>query len=314
MLFGASCDVGTPGRFTQHASHANSPPEVPPTVTPYQNSDLLPPEEKKLKWRATISNIDYDWNLVDLIVRIKGGTKQAMFSQLAKNQYEAFQETGDIHECQVSDYFHPVAVMGSLISFDHENSVSCGTTYSTWRYTTLDVNKIGKLKYPVIPEPETGKYLRTSGTKIVSLNEIFSETDILTSLLANKNISDEISAALSKGKMIKRPTSLSEFDLYFTEYSGLFDGELYFEKDYLTRFGFHHVQDGNLAVWISLTPRYHVSQAIQEHLEIILPIPAKQRDSILLADSGEQGFLMKDAEKYVGTSHAQFDFESGKHK
>jgi hypothetical protein len=174
----------------------------------------------------------------------------------------------------------------------------------------LDLEKSGDYIYPTLVEfgDEEASKVRTS--KVVAITDLFSEADVLAALLANSQISRDISKALSENKMKSPPTTLSEFsDSIFTKYmSDVFDGAFYLRKDYLTRFVFHHIEGDKVAVWISLTSTSHAAQAVHEHVEILLPIPDKLREPLVLADSGQQGFLMKDAEKYVGTSRAKFEF------
>jgi len=55
----------------------------------------------------------------------------------------------------------------------------------------------------------------------------------------------------------------------------------------------------------------HAAHAVQDHLEILLPIPDKIRQPLLLAKSKQEGFLMKDAADLVGNSFAEFEFAKG---
>jgi len=78
------------------------------------------------------------------------------------------------------------------------------------------------------------------------------------------------------------------------------------------QFSIHHVEGDKVSVWISSLRQTPPTRALREHLELLLPIPENLRESFLSADSGKEGFLMKDSEKYVGASYAEFEFGSKK--
>jgi hypothetical protein len=294
-----------------HPEAANTPPpvKVSPTIEPPKEPPAVP-DEIKINWQGSTNSFYLDWNGKDLLVQLKGGIKQKILSRMSENFCRVLHKDPESRNCRCGNSFRLASVVGNIVSFEDESDFSCAGSYLYWRYASLDLEKSGDYIYPTLVEfgDEEASKVRTS--KVVAITDLFSEADVLAALLANSQISRDISKALSENKMKSPPTTLSEFsDSIFTKYmSDVFDGAFYLRKDYLTRFVFHHIEGDKVAVWISLTSTSHAAQAVHEHVEILLPIPDKLREPLVLADSGQQGFLMKDAEKYVGTSRAKFEF------
>lgn len=275
------------------------------SATPY-------PDVIELNWSASIKGSSFEWDGKDLFVQRRGEKKQGIFSQLARNNFLSASKEITVSGCEFSHYFSLLSVVGSIVSFEHETGVICGIPVSDWRFSSLELDKAGEFIYPT-QEKSAKKEANGLPSKIVSLLELFSDDEITAALLANQRISQEISKAIAKGNLTETPLNLREFNMYFTKRDyEKFGSYLFFDEDYLTRFVFHHLSGDKVVVRISLTPTSGSSRsAVREHIEILLPVPKTLRSSLLRADSGKEGFLMKDAPKHVGTSAAKFEF-SGK--
>ena len=308
VIFSNSCGFVSLENSNPNSEVPSASGVVTPTPSPSRELEEVIEDEVRLAWSTTIKTTQFDWTAVDLFIKPFGARKVGIFSELSKNAYKDFRKSGQSDGCLDMHYFRILAVVENRIGVEHLNGFSCGAiSTSVWRYATFDINKNGEWAFPR-PNAKPGYILMS---KLESLREIFSDTEILEGLTSNQRLSEQLSTAVKKGNLRTWPKNLREFDRYFSRIdSEKFAGEFYFEADYLSRFVFHHVANERVAVWISLTPTSHAGQANQEHIEILLPIPPKLRESLLAADKGEQGFLMVSADEYVGTSYAQFEFGS----
>lgn len=301
--------------LVQSAPNETPPPTVAIQASPTVESQHFPPyppNETERKWSDSIDGDSLDWDGSDLFVQEEGEGRLGIFSRIAWNYCRTVQRGPD-RNCYCGHSIRLASVVGTIVSFEHESDFSCSGSHLRWRYASLDLKKSGDFIYPRLVEFETKEPFMIRSSRMVSLTELFSEADILDAFLANERINREITKAIAEKKIERPPNTLREFDQYFARFDpNIFDGFLRLEKDYLTRFVFHHLEGKTVSVWISLTPTSHVSQAVHEHLEILLPISDKLQQTLLLADARKQGFLMKDANEAVGTSYAQFEL-GGKH-
>lgn len=207
----------------------------------------------------------------------------------------------------MSEYYRPLAILGSLVGFENESASLCGAINTiSWRYVTVELSENGNFLFY---KPGGRRSGPTDDMADVALSDIFAEDDILNSLMANERISKDIQRLIAQGKIERQPENLAALRTIFERFEYEFlDGRFYLGSNTLESFAIHHIDNGErVSVWISLLPNSHAAQAVQEHLEILLPIPEKIRESLRLANSREEGFLMKDAEKAVGTSYAKFE-------
>jgi hypothetical protein len=266
-----------------------------------QESPLPTPEPVFIEWKGTIGNNDtITWDGKDLFLTKNKGKKYGIFSTIAQNYYRFKQIEPANRGCYNGHFFRVLSIVGKIMSFEHEGDFSCQGAYLFWRYGSIDLDKPGDLVFPRSGE---------AGAKMVKLTDFYSENDILSVLLANREISDGISTAVSQKRIPVRPKTLTEFTESVTDWEiDKPNYEVGFEPDYLTRFVFHHIEGENVAIWISLTPTLHAYQAVHDHIEILLPIPDKLRQPLISADSKQMGFLFKDAEGLVGTSFTSFEY------
>jgi hypothetical protein len=302
-----SCDSKPePEGVQSHTVINSNGKRVSPTVKPEATSPVVP-EEIQLSWEGTSQGYNLDWDGKDLSVQADG-KKHGIFSQVSANYCRVLRSDPESRNCYCGNSFNLTSVVGKIVSFEDESDFSCSGSHTYWRYTSLDLAKPGDFVYPRIVgfEGKEAKKLRAS--KMIALSDLFSETDIFAGILANSQVSAGISRAIGENKVKSSPTTLAEFSGSFAgDKMNLFNDDFHLEKDYLSRFVFHHLDGDKVAVWISLTPSSHAGQANHEHIEILLPIPEKLREPLMYADIGQQGFLMKDAAKFVGTTYAKFE-------
>jgi hypothetical protein len=270
-------------------------------------SEATPEAVRAKEWAGGVGGNYFVWDGKDLNIRLANGRDVKAFSEFARNAFrEQVKDEPDTRSCDTRFYYRPLAIVGNLLTFQTEWGMLCGaiTTYS-WGYSTIELTNNGKFLFhrPVASKP------KSTYEDDVYMSELFPENDIFKGLLANEKISNDISKLINQRKIDKPPENLTELKKLFERFpydflNGVFD----LDSDSLEVFAIHHVVDDKVSVWISLTPSSHAAQALQEHIEIFLPIPENLRDSLLLASSGKGGFLMNDAEKYVGTSYATYEF------
>lgn len=294
-----------------HPSIAINEVNVSPTTKP--ESSLRLNEDEVIHWQSTVQNILLEWDGKDLYFRERSREKQGVFSLLARNLNRSLSSTADLKGCDDTHHFRLLSVVGTVISFEHENGFICGTTSEKWRYTSIDLNKPGDIMYLNSSEAQNEKrFIQPSSSKLISLKELFPEDDILSGLLANQLISQEIINAINDKRIITTPQNLSEFGKFFTKFDySKFGGDFYLEKDFLTRFAFKDIRENKVSICISLTPTTHANSANHEYIEIYLPIPQKLQKFLELAASEKEGFLIKDARDKVGNKFASFKFREG---
>ena len=309
ILLLVNCNGGTtPVESGAGISTISNSSIASPTGRPEDRPPALK-DEVTLNWRATNEGISLDWDGNDLYLQIRGGKRQGIFAQIAYNDYKSLRKNPDSRNCSNSHYFRVLSVVGSIVSFEHENGLTCGTSSAQWKYASMDLKKMGDFAYTSFERAESRNAMEIPSTKMVALTELFSGTELLTAFLANQSISHEISTALGENALQSSPRTLSEFSDFFCKFDySKFGGDFYLEPDFLTRFAFHHIEGEKIAIWISLTPTSHAAQAEQEHLEIFLPIPDQMRQHLSSAELRRKSFLMKDARQAIGSSYAKFDF------
>jgi hypothetical protein len=256
------------------------------------------------EWSGKVGSNYFHWDGKDLTIKFSKGKNMTIFSEFAKSDYRVQRKLENTKNCFTSYYYRPLAIVGNLVSFQDESGFLCGAinTYSG-TYSTIELAKDRNFLFyrPVAGDP---KSTYEGG---VYLSDMFSENDIFKGMLANEKISNNISKLISQGKIDRQPGNLADLRKLFERFKYDFlNGEFYLDSDSLEDFAIHHIEDDKVSVWVSLTPSSRSSQLV--HLELLLPIPEKIRQSLRLADSREEGFLMKDAKDLVGTSHAKFEF------
>lgn len=266
----------------------NTPtPEILARVSPTPTPTLaMPPAvEVAIPWKQTIGMTRYLWDSNDLYVR-KGVNKEIpLFSRAAKKYHTTFGKEGG--RCFLSNYFTPGAILGDVVSYEHESGFHCGTVSGEWRYATVDIR---------------------NSTRFLDLRDFFDDDELLRAFLANAQLSADVRKSIDEKKLDAMPTTLAQLSAFLTRYDyQIFNGESYFEEDYLTRFAFHHISGDTVCVRVSATSTSTAGRANHEYADIYLPIPEKLSEILQKADTGNQGFLMKDAETKVGTKPATFE-------
>ncbi len=281
-LTGCKSPVSDRVQLTQFPITTNTTPEPTYMVPPTDE------EEKLIPWKSLVGKTTYNWNGKEFLVSRSRSETYRMFDSIWRE---------DVAEMAISDkkcaktlnsYFLPLSVVGDLVSFQHEIGYMCGASaWYSWRFETRNVLR---------PNEQ------------VALTDYFSDEEILRAFLANSRISAEIEKAKSKKRLDVDPSSLKQLTSFLTKFDyEIFDAQSYLEEDYLSRFAFHHINNDQICVRVTLTPTSHAGQAIQEYVEICLPMPKSIDEGLRNADSGLAGFLMKNYTTKVGTKTVVFE-------
>ena len=191
-----------------------------------------------------------------------------------------------------------LSVVGSIASIKDTPKFHCKNDDQGFpRFTTVDLAKSGK---------------------VVSLTDLFPESDILKALLAVPAIED----ALAESEITKAPATLKEFIekldfgltrsipvaredidnskncLWLSEDDD--DGDdndegchFYLDaKHFLSQFAFHHIEDDKVVLHLGLLPAEPTCQWCHAQISIYLPIPTTLQPALFEAKEGKAGFLM----------------------
>ena len=133
-------------------------------------------------------------------------------------------------------------------------------------------------------------------TQPVVLTDLFPEAHILKSLLADKLVK----TALAERGIRRKPQKLSQLVASLREWNG--KCEYYFPEDFLSRFAFHHLEGKKVAVRIGLPHGCEAARGNLTELGILLPIPTELKSALAVANSGKEGFLMKNKPNASGVA------------
>lgn len=249
------------------------------------------------EWSGKVGNNFFSWNGKDMLIRPSGGREAGLFSEFARSDNRFQLEENEAKDCSGHYYYRPLAILGDLMSFESESAVLCGAinTYS-WAYSTVQL-------------PHGAGSRSTDEPDDLSLPDLFSERDLFDAFFQNERLARDISHLINRGKIDKAPKNLADLRKLLERFENDFlDGKFYLDAHALQGFAIHDLYEDKVSVWISLAPKSRSFQALREHLILRLPIPDNIAQSLRLAHSRKEGFLMKDAEEQVGSSPAKFDF------
>lgn len=280
----------------QIATNSNTGPQL---------TESKQPEVDTVKeWNSKVGVNDFAWDGKDLTMSLGKEKKIEIFSEFAKSDYRFLKKFENTKGCSTNYYYRPLAIAGNLVSFNYESGFLCGAINTVeWGYSTFELARDGRFLFY---HPNAKGPVSTKDPTGIALSDIFAENDVFTALMADERISSDIEKLVGQGKIDKAPENLAELSKLVDRFQDDFlGGEFYWNFD---QFAIHHLENGKANVWISLLRQAPPARALREHLEISLPIPEKIKQSLLLADSHEEGFLMKDANEMVGTGYATFEF------
>ena len=306
-----ACGQANPSAQKNQTSTATKNVNSQPTASPNN-----PPNQMgKEIWSGESAGFQIRWATGDLTAAPVAGAENVFsardFARRGFEQYyKSVKERKDLDKDLKPEidfynrHFRLLSVVGSLVSFEDnldayskilkmpakENFAYRDVIES--RFLTIDLAKPGELSNLVEDDLPTTEVDPAHPGKAVLLTDLFAEQDILQALLKDAVINRALSLA-KESKQIKQPTNLTELMTLLEGNLGVNNCPFSFSDDYLTRFAFHHLENDKVAVRLSLTPGNQACHGQKAQLGLLLPIPPSLKESLALADSNKQGFLMR---------------------
>ena len=288
--------------------------------TSSQNSGSSPQPETRQEisgkpiWKGASGGFEIEWTTEDLFSR-SGGKTERILQPLARRGYEEF--SADVNRsdqtkgspsnnCDYRRNFEVLSIVGSLVTFQDTEYSDCGGAHPSteMRFTLIDLGRPGEVFYGQ-EENALDVDLQRPG-KALKITDYFAESDILNALLADR----VIKRALAEGRVSSPPQSLAALpELFAKNEYVLPETELSLRPDFLTRFAFHHIEGDMVALRLNLPSiafDYRSSQ-----IGLLLPIPARLKQSLALAATGQEGFLMSNAPSANRNQITRFEFKVG---
>jgi hypothetical protein len=267
-----------------------------------------------LIWQGENKGVRFRWTSSDFYMQLPNGW-QAIFGPLVEKGFDDFVRVttgGNQASVRESDLrcvyerdFRVLSVVGTLVSFEDRYYDYCGGAHPTsdTRFTTVDVGKTGDLVYVAGTDTPMMDVDPERLGRIVSLSDYFADEELLRALLSDS----VIRTAIARLGIARMPQRTSEIPKLFAEREyELGDSGFELRPDYLTRFVFHHIENGHVAVRVGLPPHYGFNRTQHKQLGLILPIPSLLQRSLVSAAARRQGFLMNDARKVAGGRFTRF--------
>ena len=134
----------------------------------------------------------------------------------------------------------------------------------------------------------------------MKLTDYFPEKAVFQALLADPGVKKAL--ARREPPLPQSPRSLGELYASFKD-EPLDDGECSYElpEDFLTRFAFHHLEEGNVAIRLALPCLGRgLPGPFYLELDLLLPVPETLKEPLALAQTRKAGFLMQDQRRHSG--------------
>lgn len=275
-----------------------SPPvgETPASTSPLVASQPRSSDGVVALWSGESGGFLVTLTKSDLSVARESDPSRVVFSaaRTAKAEFESSEaeamaqsQAATPDDCTHEHEFRVLSLVGSILSYEDKYFATCreeAHPTAQTDYFAVDLTR-----------PETP----------AKLSDYFDERAILEALLADRIIA----RALKDLETVATPRKLDELERSLAG-QPLAIGNCEFElpKDFLSRFAFHHVQGGQVAVRIGLPPSVGACRTQHAQLGLLLPTPAVLRSPLTVAAT--QGFLVKDLSKGV-TNTAKVKFVTG---
>jgi len=204
--------------------------------------------------------------------------------QLARAEFAKIEkDADDVDLCEYERTFRIASVVGSIVTLEDTYYLGCGGAHPDGRarFVAVDLAKPSTTKSRGLSDDED------LPGNLVTLTDYFPEAEILRALLAD--------SLMQKALEGKRPKTLAALlKICAEDFPTVAENEkLCFaaERDLLTRFAFHHVENGKVAVRLGLSGAVVCRNNLTQ-IGILLPIPESLKQALALADAGTEGFLM----------------------
>lgn len=217
-------------------------------------------------WSGTSAGFQLNWSDTDL--RVKAGNQPAvsLFPPLPE------MDPDPQYRCEYDWGLTPLSWVGPYLSYREESNWGCMKAAHPGSLTEFQV-----------------KDLRAPN-KVLALNQLFPDSEILKALLADTVIREALAADPQASKGQQKFSSTAALLSALAARYGKCEYEL--GKDMLKHFAFHHIQGQQVAVRIGLSHGCEAARGNLTQLGILLKIPPALKDPLQQALKGKAGFLM----------------------
>lgn len=207
-------------------------------------------------------------------------------------------------QCTYERTFTLLSVVGSIITLRDNYYSSCsGEAHPAGetRLLALDLAKTGGVSY----DEEMHIDINHPG-QVIKLTDLFPEADIVQALLADPFVRKNMLDAQVKSP----PKTLAEF-LNSLAITNSEEVCLTIDDDWLTRFSFHHIESGRVAIRLGFSGSGPCRERLTE-IGLLLPIPPSLKPALALAASNREGFLAADLKRVANGKVTKIVFGIGK--
>jgi hypothetical protein len=277
---------------------------------PHVLSQEEPDAPEKTIWTGESGGFVIHWTTKNLFARPKGNAGALSFSarpiaerewkEIEQDRSKRMREGETLPDFEYERSLEVLSVVGPIVSISDNSGCDCGGAHPSAAtvYRALDLSKPG--------EADLGYEGYKKHGKMVQLTDYFPEADIFRALLADSLIQK---ALKSSGK--RRPATLAALmKAIYLQPVPVEECAYELSDDLLTRFAFHHLENGQVAVRLGLTHAYETCRGSSTEIGILLPIPPSLKPQLAQAQSGTAGFLMKDEKKIAKDQMTSFSFKT----
>lgn len=292
-------------RADQQVSEPTTPPNAASVTKERQAVAESGPAEQVI-WAGSVAQRQIRWTNRDIYV-----DDQKLLSPYVQREFEVF--VSDLKKdirpgeqmmaCDYNLYFSIVSIVGPLATLEERYGIVCGKPSVGERFTMVNLENRQR--------PQADKLFDDSSalTDRVRLSDYFEERTILEALLSAPLIRE----ALKNEEAQTDPKTLAEVSSFFEEHPAAIRSKGSFftlPSDFLSGFAFDHLDNNLVSVRMSLQPASEAERGLHVELELLLPIPKSLEQALRLAESRQEGFLMKDAEQVGGNKITTFNFKT----
>ena len=258
------------------------------------------PTREKPIWSGESGGFKISWTEDNIVALDSQGKLVFSAKRLAENSWKEISrdDPDAATKFEYNEDYRLLSVVGSIISYEHGVYCACGGVHpsANTSFVALDLAHPGAIVF--------GYSDLNKNSKTAKLNEIFNENDIFLALSADSFVKK----ALQAGDQ-EKPKNLNQL-VKSIAYQSVDVGDCVFGayEDMLTRFAFHHIENGKVAVRLGISHSAEVCRGLNTQIGILLPIPEKLKNDLALAESGKAGFLMKDQSKIAKDRSTHFSF------
>jgi hypothetical protein len=262
------------------------------------------PAPEQVIWTGASGGYTVRWTTGDVVAYPTANAADVRLSakQLARAEFGKIEKDSEDQDvCEFERTFRVVSLVGSVLTLETTYYLGCGGAHpdGNARFVAIDLAKPRAAKTRGLTDDES------LPANLATLTDYFPEAEILRALLADSLIQKALEgkrpktlAALLKICAEDFPTVAQDEKLCFTV-----------ERDLLTRFAFHHLENGKIAVRLGLSGTAVCRNNLTQ-IGILLPVPDALKQPLALAEAGTEGFMMN---RKLGTGReTKFDFSKKK--